>query len=356
MRMQRSVFPLFCLLTWAACTSDAPDTDTSDSPTGVAPAGDAGPGSVGGGQPSTADGGAVLAAPAVDAGTPAAQSPRAEAGVPAPGDAGPGGAAPAPGDAAPLGACPSKYTTATHTRVDMSWPDTVGYRGGKGILQAWTKVTFTSTASGTTLESVPCGTALPVVTASPLLDEAQFFNEVPVRAFDQPSMPRFAGRAAWRDGTFVLDMGANVLGASLSDPNGPWPFRDALTLADHDGDGKPGVTAIARQDPPFALPPVDLLFTKYMDEIYTAARITFRLKAASEGCSGPVAGSVEPVVFDYAIVGCHVVDSGDCGASELNLLANQSPVFTLGSSGSWRSVPIAESASCADVRKALPAE
>jgi hypothetical protein len=348
-----------CLLTWVACANDASERDPltssatrGDSGDGTAPDStvpDAGASETEaaipqGVSPVQRDAGPEGSLPLRDAGSQGDATPHSEGGAPAQSDAGSGST------------CPNKYATAVRVRVDMSWPDTVGYWGGEGSMQVWSKVVYTRTASGTTIDSAPCGVALPVVTSTPLLDGAQFANDIPVSAFDQPSMPHFAGRTEWRDGKLVVDTGASVIGAALSDSATTWPYREAIPLADHDGDGKPAMTAIARKDPPFALPPSNIAFTDNLDEVYVASRISLRLTAPGEGCREPVEGSVEPRGFDYTIVGCHILNGGECGATALNLVNNQSPKFALGSSGKWTSVPLDENARCADVRKALPAE
>jgi hypothetical protein len=94
--------------------------------------------------------------------------------------------------------------------------------------------------------------------------------------------------------------------------------------------------------------------TTQLDAMYTASRMSFRLTGASEGCSAPASGDLEPLAFNYTVVGCHIAGGSDCGERELNLVENQSPVFTPMSGGRWKSVPIAESASCAEVRNAVP--
>jgi hypothetical protein len=353
MRIQLSAFSLLCLLNWAgACTDDPAETGPLDSSTGGAAPG-AGTGGMGmpAGPAPSADGGAAR-----DAGASDASSATADAQPPGQGEAGAEAGTPAQSDAGPQGQCPSKYTTAVRLGFEVSWPDTVGYLGGKALVRGWSKLTFIPTAGGAMVESVPCGVALPVISGSLLVGGTLFFNEIPVSAFEQRSMPRFTGRATRQGGNVVIDPGTVVLGTTLSDPDAAWPYRASLVAADHDGDGKPGVTAIARQDPPYGLPPADIGFTQYLDAVYVASRMKLQLKAASEGCGGPVEGDVEPSLFNYTVVGCHVQDGGECEERSVSLVENQNPSFTLGSKGQWKSVPIAEGATCSEVVKAVPAE
>jgi hypothetical protein len=252
--------------------------------------------------------------------------------------------------------CATRYSTAVRMSVDMSWPDSIGYKAGQGKLLVWIKLTHTPHANGSTSESIACGVSLPVVTTSPLLDSIQLSNEIPAAAFDRPSMPRFAGHSEWKAGVLVIDPGVNLLGVMLSDPSAPWPARAALVPLDHDGDGMPGITAMPKQGGVFGLPPIDIGQTQHADQIYIASRIALRLSAPRAGCNDRVEGSLEPLSFDYTIVGCHAQDRDDCKPKEVDLLATNSPTFTLGAQGHWTSLPSADTASCADVLTALPAE
>jgi hypothetical protein len=191
---------------------------------------------------------------------------------------------------------------------------------------------------------------------TPFIDSIQIAFDIPTAAFDLPTMPRFAGRADWKAGLLVTDPGPFVFGTDLSDPMAAWPARAMFVALDHDGDGKPGVTAIPRRNAPFGMPPLDIGFTKFADEVSTAARTVVRRSATQAGCGERMEGSVEPLVFDFTLVGCHVSERDDCTERELNLIANNLPAFVLGTQGTWTSVPIAETASCADVLAALPAE
>lgn len=281
------------------------------------------------------------------AGAPATSVPAASGGA---------GASPTSAVApAAVGGCPARFTLATRASMDMSWPDTIGYLGGKSKLHAWTKITHTLSEAGSTWQATPCGVSLPIVTTSPLLDGVELSNEIPVAAFDLPSMPRTTGRATWTNGTYALET-VTVLGATLSDAQAAWPVRKALVPADHDGDGKIGVTAIPKQGGVFGLPPTDIGQIDHADQIYIASRISLRLSAPASSCSAPSDGNVEPVGFDYTIIGCHALGRDDCKEEEVNLLSNNSPTFMLGAHGTWSSRPVAETASCAEVVAALPAQ
>jgi hypothetical protein len=277
---------------------------------------------------------AVVAAPAL----PAAAAPSAAVSSKAPNPSG----------------CPTRFTIAARASMDMSWPDTVGYLGGRGMLQAWSKITHTLSDGGSSWESTPCGVSLPDVITSPLLDGIELSNEIPVATFDLPSMPRASGKATWASGSYTMES-LTVLGAMLLDPSGPWPTRRALMPADHDGDGKVGITAIPRTGGVFGLPPTDIGQTQHADQIFIASRIVLRMSAPSTSCSVPSEGSIEPLGFDYTIIGCHAQGRDDCKESEVNLLSNNSPTFMLGTRGTWSLRPIAEAASCAQVVAALPA-
>ena len=251
--------------------------------------------------------------------------------------------------------CRERFTFAVRTSLDMTWPDAIGTLAGRGKLRAWGKVTLAPSADGVRWEEAPCGVALPVVTTTPLVDGIKLFNEVPTRTFDVPSMPRSSGVATWRDGMLAWDS-VTILGSRLSDPRAKWPQRRSLMLVDHDADGRPGITALPRDGAGFGLPPIDIGQTQHADAIYIAARIALRVSVSALGCEGAAQGSAAPLSFDYTIVGCHAVDSGECPESSINLLGNNSPEFELGANGEWSARPIAESASCLEVVAALPDE
>jgi hypothetical protein len=329
----------------AACESNEPDirspTSTADSGAAVSPdAGGAASGTIADGSMGVGRG-AADAAPLSDA----AGAPQADASSHPP-DAG----------TTASGSCTARFTTATRVSVDVSWPDALGFLAGRGKLQLWSKDTYTPDASGYTLETAPCGISQPVITTSPLLDGIQISYAIPTATFELPTMPRFAGRSEWKGGMLVTAPGPFVLGTQFSDPAAPWPARTALVPVDHDGDGKPGITASPTPGGKFGMFPIDITFTVFADEVHTASRTMLGRSATRAGCSERIEGSVEPLGFDIAIVGCHVLNRGECTASEVRLLANNSPTYALGGEGKWTSLPIAETATCTEVVAALPAE
>jgi hypothetical protein len=324
-------------LTLVACSSSQPSPSIAESPDSAATHSAAGHAA---GAPHASQAGA-------GGGTDPQQAPRA----------GTGSMQPAASGASAPAQCARPYTTALRAKLEMSWPDTIGLVAGRGALTFWAKFKHTPAADGgEKIENMPCGVALPVVTTTPLLAGIQLANEVPTASFDRPSMPHFNGHSTWQAGLLVTTPGVIMLGVRLSDPRGAWPARSALVPLDDDGDGEPGITAIPKNGGGFALPPADIGQTEHADRVYIAARVSFEFTAARAGCSQRVDGAVNPIAFDYAIVGCHALNGADCTKDNANLLGNNSPKFTLGSRGDWTSLPVDETATCEDVLAALPAE
>jgi hypothetical protein len=303
--------------------------------------------------PSAADGGASTVAAAPDSGGSSTSQAGADGSASSATDA---AASPVDSGVAAAGDCPTRFAIATHISVDLSWPESVALVAGKGKVQVWSKDTHTPTANGYALESIPCGSSQPVFTGTSFLDDLQFAYDIPASTFDLPIVPRFAGRAEWRDGMLVTEPGAVVLGAQLSDPVAAWPARESLVPFDHDGDGKPGIPAFPRQGAGFGMFPLDIGFTKFADQVHIATRSAIRFSAPRAGCDERIEGSVEPIAVDYTFVGCHALDRGECTDRELNLLANNTPRYTVAAQGKRISLPIAETATCAEVLAALPSE
>jgi hypothetical protein len=266
----------------------------------------------------------------------------------------------AAGSATPTGGGPScelpnEYTRGNRILLALTWPATIGIDGGTGSLIAWTKVKYVRQPDGTTrIESHPCGTITPTVTTTALLDGLKSEVQVPLTAFESPTMPAYEGTLTQSGSMLILDPGPNLIGAMLNEPTGAWPMSADLMTFDHDGDGSPGVTALPTVGEGYFTPPSSVSQTEFLDRVYIASRVRLKVTIARTDCAPTLEAAVEPISFDYTIVGCHVKDRDDCTATETRFLANQSPRFMLGKTGTWTEVEVPAGASCADVRAALP--
>jgi len=267
-------------------------------------------------------------------------------------------AAPTAGAAAPeLPACdlPPEYTRASRAAIELIWPATIGIEGGTGTLIAWSKIKYIRQPDGTTrTESHACGTLTPTVTTSAVAGGLKSSMQVPLTAYDQPSMPMYSGTLTAAGTMSILDPGPMVIGAALSDDSGAWPATEALMPFDHDGDGAPGLTALPITGAGYLTPPSSVSQTEFLDGVYIASRVRLKVPLAENVCASMQQAALEPVSFDYTIVGCHVEARGDCTAAEARFISTQSPKFKAGKSGSWLEAEVAASATCADVRAALP--
>jgi hypothetical protein len=251
---------------------------------------------------------------------------------------------------------PPESTRANRLTLDLTWPATLGIEAGSGTLIAWSKLKYIQQADGTTrTESRSCGSLTPTVMTTALVGSLKSAAQVPLSAYDQPSMPMYQGAITGTGATLVFDPGAMVVGAVLSDATAAWPAASALTTFDHDADGAPGLTALPITGDGYFTPPSSVSQTDFLDRVYIASRIRLKVSLTRNHCSSQQQASVEPISFDYTVVGCHVKDRDDCTADETRFLATQSPKFMLGKAGTWVEAEVAASATCTDVRAALPA-
>jgi hypothetical protein len=153
---------------------------------------------------------------------------------------------------------------------------------------------------------------------------------------------------------FTVGRGTLLLGASLGDPlSDPWPESwTGLNAVDHDGDGKPGVTTLAKSGNGYGLPRLDIFNDQIRaDEIYLALRTILSLDGIVDSCGR--ATGVATFNMEQHAVGCHVNGGGDCSTEQVNLLDNNLPQLQV-SGGSFELVSIPDGSSCADVLRTLP--
>lgn len=264
------------------------------------------------------------------------------------------------------GSCPAQAsgTAANHIIVKVSWPDTLGLMAGEGEMHIWTKASLTFDGNDVSGSVKPCGSIIPALTKTDLAGGGMVLTEIPDSVWDAPSMPKFEVKGAIsgfdKGATISMDPIASLVGAELTDPaNDPWPASAAqLMTTDADGDGQPGILAIPRTDGEFQAPPLDLQgaldpMGLRADEVYVATRTMVALAGTRDSCTHAT-GTANVTHVDSHVVGCHVKGGDVCNAEQSKFVDDNQPKFTI-KSATYEMVQVDESATCADVRAALPA-
>jgi hypothetical protein len=262
--------------------------------------------------------------------------------------------------------CPDSKdgSVGTHIVVSVSWPGSLAIAAGEGKVHLWTKADLTHQRGVVVGTARPCGTVIPALTKTSVVGGGQIQAEIPVTAWDAPSMPVFELRgrtSGFEIGDAVsLEPVASLVGLSLrEDPAAQsWPAQASeISAVDHDGDGRPGVKAVPRIDPPFAAPPVDFAGVldpggARADEIDLAMRAVVALSGTRDSCT-TAKGAAQVSHMDSHVVGCHVRGGGVCTRAQSNFIGASQPVFQV-ESATFETAQLPAGATCADVRAALP--
>jgi hypothetical protein len=293
-----------------------------------------------------------------------------------------GGDSPSGGD----GGCDFNGTWATRITIDVTWQpqglNSVILQSGSGTITQWVKGSrVQSPAAPRALidDSVVCGVALPDFQATPLGLNEVYGVRFPDTLFDDQYVPPFSVSGTLDDAmlNYSTTSTAVLLGLSMSNPTtDPWPsMPNAITEIDQDNDGNPGVTVNVAAGPlatqtlsassysyvPTAVPTL-LLPPPSASQLYVAIRQVTVSNGAVKDCN-TIAGTVSiPLIgskpaIDSHILGCAIVDGGQCstgGSSQAAFVDNSQPVFTPTGTTSFRSIRMAQGATCAQVRAALP--
>jgi hypothetical protein len=281
-------------------------------------------------------------------------------------DAGPSDSGP-PADGPPAGVCPvqTTLTLAVHIIMDATWPASTATNSGAGKIHLWNLAKLS--ASGGLLsgdETRSCGTNLPDFSLNAagaiVTGGSKVLVEIPNAVWDAPSIPRLQSRgkiAGWDPGSqFNIDGTIALIGFSGGDASAPWPDSyTKLTPVDADGDGKPGFTAVPRAGGGYVQPPTGLGFlgsAPSADKLYLASRTVLSLDGKLSTCTD-VAGTATISFFDSHVVGCHVKNGGDCTASQIDFVDQSRTLYKI-TSATFTAKKIADDATCADARAALP--
>lgn len=115
---------------------------------------------------------------------------------------------------------------------------------------------------------------------------------------------------------------------------------------DADGDGKPGITMLVRNDGNFAGAPTSILLTDHVDEVYSANRLAYRATLNDSACADTLEGTAELLAFDNLMVGCHVEGRDDCRPEERKFIEENRINFSFGAAVAQAAV-IPVDATCA---------
>jgi hypothetical protein len=241
--------------------------------------------------------------------------------------------------------------------IQLSWDDSLGIVGGAGPVHLWSRIHVGVNGDPEVTETLHCGSLLPIMMTTAVAGGAKVLAEVPPAAFDRPSMPKFMGSAKKNGAMLTVSPGTFLLGIQLSDPQGAWPSIDEvpqIMAVDSDGDGKPGITAVPRDGDGFTLSPTSVLQTTYADQIYSAQRLAFQATASDDGCPDVIMGMADVIFYDTRVIGCHIKGASDCTATDVTFINQARPPQVAAATGIWVSKLLPLTATCADVRAALP--
>jgi hypothetical protein len=250
-------------------------------------------------------------------------------------------------------------TQAVHIVMKVTWPGTIGTEAGSGNVNVWTRSKFKIDASNAiTATNAACGSLIPDIQTTPIAGGGKVQAEFPPTVWSAPSMPSFPAtgtQSGWEVGSTVTIKASPVLlGLTMTDPNGPWPALGAVTGADSDGDGHNGILAVPKTSAGYSQPPTSLLRTNSADKLYIASRITVTTNGTRTACDAQ-SGPATVANFDNHIIGCHIQGGGECANADYTFIDNNRTVYTV-TSATFESKIVSDTATCDDVRAALPAK
>jgi hypothetical protein len=265
------------------------------------------------------------------------------------------------------GACPAqaRITLAVHIVMNATWPATAAAGAGMDKIHLWNLSKLA--VNGTQLsgnETRSCGTTLPPFMLNGagrlVTGGSKVHVEIPHSVWEAPAIPRLnsMGTLSGFDPGSKLDIVGTValMGLTMPDPSAPWPDSYSKLMAvDVDGDGKPGFTAVPRSGMDHVQPPTGLgIFgsAPTADRIYLASRTVVGLHGMLTSCTEG-AGTADISAFDSHVVGCHVKGGNDCTPAQTDFVDQSRTIYKI-TSATFTAKQVPETASCEDVRGALP--
>ena len=256
--------------------------------------------------------------------------------------------------------CPPRatFTEASHLIVTVTWPAGLAAMGGTGQIHVWGKTAFTANGNALSGTLQACGIALPTTTLTALGGGGMILIEVPDATWDAPSMPRFqvdGTQTGWNVPSTVSYSYAALIGSNMTDlTTGTWPssYTGVTMIVDAEGDMNPGLTSIPRSGGGYTQPPTSIAQTSRVDKLFVVIRNAtspMLTRTACDEASGPAMS----VHIDNHVVGCHISGGSDCMPNDVSFVDNNRATYTI-TDATAKSKIVADSATCADVRAALP--
>jgi hypothetical protein len=250
------------------------------------------------------------------------------------------------------------FTEASHLTVNVSWSPGIASMGGTGQIHVWGKTAFTSDGNALSGTLQACGIVLPATTLTAIGGGGMILIEVPDATWDAPTMPRFpvsGTQSGWNVGTTISYGYTALIGTAMADlATAAWPssYTGITMITDADGDLNPGLTSLPRSGGSYTLPPTSILQAARVDKIFIVIRNAsspMLTRTACDEASGPATF----MHIDNHVVGCHVMGASDCMPSEVNFVDSNRAIYTV-TGATARTKIVADTATCADVRAALP--
>jgi hypothetical protein len=258
------------------------------------------------------------------------------------------------------GTCAARatYTEASHLIVNVTWPAGTASVKGSGQLHIWGKAALTATGNALSGTLQACGIVLPPTTLTALGGGGMIQIEVPTAAWDAPSMPHFeidGTQTGPNRGDTLSYSYAALVGFTMADAaTAPWPssYTGITMTNDAEADMNVGLTAVPRSGGNYTLPPTSILKSSRADELYIVVRQVTSAMLTRTACDRS-SGSATFTFLNNHVVGCHVLGGNDCTPSDITFIDQNRTIYEITGATAETKI-IAETATCADVRAALP--
>jgi hypothetical protein len=200
---------------------------------------------------------------------------------------------------------------------------------------------------------------IPDFKASALGGNETYGMTFPNSIFDNGTLPTATSTGTFSPGptvgaAFSSTALGTIIGIDLANAaTAAWPTAGTAVPADHDNDGKPGITVPSKTGSPYSMFPLDALRSGRATDLYLAVRqvATFggTLTSCTEQSGAAVISRVDNLVF-----GCRTSTGAECTTAQRDFLNSVKPTYNMPVNATYTMVKIADGASCATVRSTLP--